>query len=255
MTENMVHIATPPPINSEIIRLLRSLLSLDNDNIDKSLRKTNDSIVLYSGSQAIISVTEHAITLLGDKDLSQQLQIHSTKKFNSIVGTTQLAAFIADIKPSITMVNHLGISYACPDIEKEVGTYMAIVHKSDVNMYEEPSGFARERWFFIGDHTNERNSLFEIVLRQSASPKPDYWIPHFQVDIDTSLSIEELRHLAEKHLGKNFFGWELDIKNYGVVLAMGRLSDLYGVKLYLGLGTQLRDNKWHREHGLIKISG
>ena len=79
------------------------------------------------------------------------------------------------------------------------------------------------------------------------------WIPHFQIDIDTNQSIEELKKATAKYLNPNFFGWELDIPNHGVVLAMGQLGNIYGSKIYLGVGTNLRETENHRKNILVEV--
>jgi len=52
------------------------------------------------------------------------------------------------------------------------------------------------------------------------------WLPAFQVDIDTSLTMNELEDLTDQHfLEKDFGKWKLDIPDYGVVLAMAILGE------------------------------
>ena len=46
-------------------------------------------------------------------------------------------------------------------------------------------------------------------------------VPHFQIDLDTRLNIEELEFLTKNH-ERRFIGWKLDIPNYGVIADDGR---------------------------------
>jgi len=68
------------------------------------------------------------------------------------------------------------------------------------------------------------------------------------------LSQQELELILSKCFGKNFVSWKLNIPNYGVVLEMGCLGSVDGTKIYLGIGTNLRNTKFHREEILKKIS-
>jgi hypothetical protein len=121
-----------------------------------------------------------------------------------------------------------------------------------LGLFEEKSGSKISKWLFIGDTENWENPLFELVLNSKITPSLKAWIPHFQIDLDTNLSTEELETLVQKHFGYKFFSWKLNIPNYGVVLAMGMLEEINGMKVYLGLGTNLRNTKYHREN-ILKL--
>lgn len=95
--------------------------------------------------------------------------------------------------------------------------------------------------------------LFEIVLEEDPDKKADSHRPHFQIDLDTDLTIEELEALTEKHFGKDFFSWKYHIPNYGVVMGMGKLGEVSGAKIFLGLGTKLRLTQFHREEILKEV--
>ncbi len=73
------------------------------------------------------------------------------------------------------------------------------------------------------------------------------WAPHFQIDLDTSLSFNELEKITDDSLGSRFFKWKLNIPNYGIVLGMGILGKIGNTKICLGLGTDIRDTKYQRE--------
>lgn len=172
----------------------------------------------------------------------------SEKTGNEINMKGNFSFFLESISKSIIRLNHLGISYFCEDIEKEIALLKKVTASNDLPLYEEKSGFSSQKWLFTGDFSNWQNSLFEIVLNKGNHIKRDYWRPHFQIDIDTSLSIDEIKKMTDKYLEKDFIRWQLDIPDYGTVLAMGVLGEVNGTKIALGIGTSLRDTEYHRKH-------
>lgn len=95
--------------------------------------------------------------------------------------------------------------------------------------------------------------LFEIVLTKTHKSIDSKWNPQFQIDLDTNLTHKDVAKISNEVLGKNIFDWKLDIPNYGTVLLMGRLGNISGVNLYLGIGTNLRDTKLQRRELLKPI--
>ena len=95
---------------------------------------------------------------------------------------------------------------------------------------------------------------FELVLNERSKPTVSSWSPHFQIDIDTTLSHKELLNLLKIFFPEDFLKWEMEVDGYGVPLVMGRLATLNGFKIYLGIGTNVRGSrKWHRRECLTKL--
>jgi hypothetical protein len=67
------------------------------------------------------------------------------------------------------------------------------------------------------------------------------------------LTIEELEKLTNKYIKPKFIDWKLDVEGWGVALGMGQIGNIYGTRIYLGLGTKVRDTKMHREEILKEI--
>jgi len=92
--------------------------------------------------------------------------------------------------------------------------------------------------------------MCELVLNRRSSK--DFWRPHFQIDVDTTLQRSEVLDIAKKYLGMDFIRWELNIPNYGVVLMMGVLENIGGSKIVLGIGTKLRNTE-HLRKGELRL--
>lgn len=128
-----------------------------------------------------------------------------------------------------------------------------MVSKRGLGLYEEPSGDQNTRWIFIGDTLDWQAQLFEIVLTKERVNSENEWRPHFQIDVDTNLDEISLDKLLIKHFGTRFIKWKMTIPSYGTVLCMGMLGSVEGTKIYLGIGTSLRNTKYHRQQILKRI--
>ena len=135
----------------------------------------------------------------------------------------------------------------CASPQEEIEKYRKDLSKTGVNVYQEHTESNNEKWYFIGDTTHYDTPLCEIVLNSATTDWYTDWLPAFQIDVDTSLSMAALEKIAEKYFGKQFWKWKLDIPHYGIVLAMAILGEINGIKITLGVGTNLRDIKNHRE--------
>jgi len=127
----------------------------------------------------------------------------------------------------------VGISYYCKDIQAEIEKYKQELKDTDLKLYQEQSGNKDEKWFFIGDTNNWETPLCEIVLNSATTNWYKDWLPAFQVDIDTSLTMNELEDLTDQHFGKGFWKWKLDIPDYGVVLLWQIFGEINGTKILL----------------------
>lgn len=237
-------------IVSEVQKILEILMRLNNRQVNSCLRAGNGGVELLSGGLLLTKVGSKKIILCG-KDITEELL---AKKDGLNIKTDGLGfeKFMGKTSRSVTRLNHIGISYWCRNIEIEVDFYKELMKNTSFHLYEEKSDDINTRWLFIGDKDDWQSPLFEIVLTTKYVAE-NQWRPHFQIDIDTSLEQGELEENLSKCFGKDFIQWKLDIPNYGVVLEMGMLGSVSGSKIYLGVGTKIRDTKYHREKGLALV--
>jgi len=240
--ENAENIDPIRAINDTLAVLTR----LHNKELDKYLSQNNGVSALQVGGKTFLEIDEKSIRLIGG-DITQKISPSSNTQNSPSISPERIRKFFEVIKDFILRLNHLGISYSCPSIEIEVAKIKKSLEGTDFKLYEERAEFTHQRWFFIGNLENWEYPLFELVITESVSPISNKWLPHFQIDIDTNLGAEELEALISEHLKENFVDWKYDIPDYGVVLEMGELSNTNGTKIYLGIGTNLRKTKSHRE--------
>lgn len=236
---------------NQIIIKLVSMLVKNNEETNRFLSLDNKSVVVQINNDPLVEINKESILLLGKDDVSQKIFLGSEEKISSHVDFEQFEKFCSDM--DILKLNHLGINYSCTDIKKELEHFKKLLTGTNFKLYEEDSGDPKQRWFFVGNLEDWRYPLFELVITESEEFLINEWTPHFQIDIDTNQDISELKELTSKYLKSNFFGWELDVPNHGVVLAMGELGNINGTKICLGIGTNKRDIKNYRKEIFTEV--
>ncbi|MFZ1549156.1 MAG: hypothetical protein WAT44_01660 [Microgenomates group bacterium] len=233
-------------LNEKIIELLL---------LFKSISAISPVIDIESSTVKILSSTfsKDKILLNDSYDLGKNIIGKVPTHSNDLPNMPNIAIFLNAISSKVLRLNHIGVSYWCENIENELLEYQNAIKGSDLKVYEEFSGNPKNRWFFLRSDPKWTAPLIEIVLNQSKNYYEDEWMPHFQIDIDTSLDYKELIFLTNKFLKHDFFSWNMNIPNYGVVLGMGLLGTINNTKIYLGLGTNLRNTKYHREVSLKEV--
>lgn len=151
----------------EINTKLFSALSLLSDNlpVDSPLIFSEDTISLISESRQLIKITDGEMLLFGLYDLEPKIIATGTalpKPFP--VQIDKFGSFIKEIAKSGIRLNHLGIRYFCDAPDKELKWYKKLAAQAGFTIYQEESSEEKDRWFFLGDKTNWKTPLFEIIL-------------------------------------------------------------------------------------------
>ncbi len=226
-------------INEYILKAFSPLLGKSNFT-----KISSNSFVITLGNKHFVDLTKEEIQLANKINLLSKIQ--SSTKTTEILDVSKVKTFLQALDDKFIRLNHVGISYFCDDPKQEIEKYKRELEGTGLKLYQEQSESKDEKWFFIGNISNWETPLCEIVLNSATTDWYKEWLPAFQVDIDTTFTMEELEVLAKKYFGKGFWKWKLDIPNYGVVLAMAILGEINGTKITFGVGTNLRDTKYHR---------
>lgn len=232
-------------LNQTLLKLLKILAT------EKSI---GGAINFNSGSAVIANFIEvdNESILLNQKDIEKKIILDDAGGGNSIA-TTEFEEFIKKLSPNIVRLNHVGISYFCPNLSLEIEYYRNLLKDSILSLYEENSGIPEKRWIFIGNNPNRQDTLFELILVESLDESRNAWLPDFQIDIDTTLSVDEIKRIANQTIREGFIDWEFNIPDYGVVLCSGILGNVNETKISIGIGTKLRDFNYQRE-SLVKLN-
>jgi hypothetical protein len=243
-------------VTKSVIEVLGLLRKLNNKKINKYLEINKDYAKIKLEDSILCEINSDSITLDENFDVLNKITVDG--EYDQKIESKQIVNFIKNISNSIIRLNHVGIAYFCTDIEKEINFYKKMLKNSKIKIYEEDSGDKRERWLFLGNLKDDWESpLFEVVLLDNSliGGKGKFvhkLAPHFQIDLDTNFSFEELKKFIVKYLGPDFIDWKLDFLE-GTVLVMGSLSSINGTKIRLGLATKLRNTKYHRKNILKEI--
>lgn len=195
---------------------------------------TESEILINNNNFNYLTINDLEIKLFGI-DISSKL-INSGKKDWS--NFDQYFKFITTIKNSIIKLNHLGFGYQIDSLEGELTNYKNHL-TNDFELVEEQSDDEENnRWYFV-KHKIDR-SVPKIELIFYLTHKYKEYCPQFQLDIDTDLSYESIKKITDEFLGKNFFTWKYNVPGYGIVMAMGKIGQINGVNILVGIGTNLR---------------
>lgn len=238
---------------------LNTLITANLQVLDKVLSKrgnspfitTHQEIVLKNSGRELARISDSEILISGEN--WEDKIMTTVTDGNPVKSNNNFKNFINEVSHFLTRLNHLGISYYCDNIEEEMRNIQVNTKKSGLKTYLEVSDDPDQKWIFIGDTNNWQDPLFEIVLSKVRDGRVDFWRPHFQIDIDTSLAIKDIKRISDRYFGLGFIKWQLETANIGTVLGMGILGNVGGTKLALGVGTNLRDTMAHRRNDLRKL--
>lgn len=213
----------------DLLQKHRDLLSFN-----KYWHFTDSEILVTDGAFNYLKIEPARINLFGIDILSKlkSKDISCWNKFDLYF------SFLNKIKNNVTKLNHVGFGYRINSLDLELQIFKNKL-LSSFELVEEKSGDPKNnRWFFLKHKTNRLVTKVELVWY--FSQKYHDYCPQFQIDIDTNLSFKDIKKVADTLLGKDFFFWKYDVLNYGVVMAMGKIGQINGVKILLGVGTNLR---------------
>jgi len=205
-------------------------------------------------SDCQIKITDsQIITPVGD--VSSILYHNMSALKDSTINLDKLKELILilDKNDSIVRLNHVGFGYLVEDKLLERHRLIDLVRKTDMFLYEEESNdFGL--WLFIGDLSNWENPLVEFVPVKNNEQNIDFFLPHIQIDIDTTLNEEEIESLIYKVFDGVVKPYRIAVINGITYIVRNRLGVISGINFFLDLATKSRNVRYHRQNILKKIS-
>lgn len=208
--------------------------------------QANGGPILSLSLAGISSVLPNLIEKLGYYKSPLTNEMRDLNKFQKVIDKMSE-------QHSFIRLNHFGFCYKVESIEAERIELSNNLKKTSLNLYEEWSD-SNSAWFFVGNIAdNWQNPLLELIpIVHTEDIWKDYWVPHVQFDIDTTLSEEELRSVIT-----SIFGAEvkphptvIDGITYALRVWLGCVN---GVNIYVDFATNNRQVQYHREKLLKKI--
>ncbi|KKP67020.1 MAG: hypothetical protein UR68_C0012G0020 [Candidatus Roizmanbacteria bacterium GW2011_GWA2_35_19] len=220
---------------NKVIKILTSNNNLDFDNC--LVKMTSSHIVTPIGD--IASVLEDQKSKLKD-------ELVDFKLFKDLV-------MILNTNNSIVRLNHIGFGYRVKSQQFEKQRLINLAIKTNQFLYEEESNdFAL--WLFLGDTTNWEKPLIEFVPVEQDHLEIDYFLPHIQIDIDTTLNANEIESITEEVFNTSIKPYRVAVINGITYIVRNRLGVIDGVNIFIDLATNSRNVKFHRQNYLKKIT-
>jgi hypothetical protein len=150
-------------------------------------------------------------------------------------------------------LNHLGICYRVGSVDEEKTRLAALAKKTDWHVYEEKSNDG-SAWLFLGDIDNWPSPIFELAIVDQVKDKwVNYWLPHFQIDIDTYLDGTEIEKLVTSIFRGKIKPYRLIEDEKFIFLVRARLGVISGININLDLGFEGRMPRWSRMNLLKEL--
>lgn len=187
-------------------------------------------------------------------DVFLLLNQHKSKLEDQFVDLEALQKFVNNLTDSNSLVrlNHIGFCYKVNSHEAETERLKKLIKSSPFHLYFEPSN-DEGKWFFIGNTDNWENTMLELIPVEKTNDKwKEYWLPHVQIDIDTTLTEDEIKQYVSSAFGKTATPFPIAIDKV-VYIVRNRLGIIRGVNIMLDIATNARNVKYQRLNLLKRI--
>jgi hypothetical protein len=154
-------------------------------------------------------------------------------------------------KDEIVRLNHVGFCYKVSSQAEEKLRLLQAIKRSSLHLYQEES-INDDLWFFVGDIENSwQDPLVEYVLINNSIDKwIEYWLPHVQIDIDTTLNVDEIEQRIQQIFGNTAKPFRLLIIDGVTYIVRFRLGVINGININLDVATKSRNVQLHRKNTL-----
>lgn len=210
------------------------------------------SIVVMAADKELVHITDYsletAVTSLTDSVFGEASSLSDT--FVELVDFGLLAQGLAgDIK----RLDHIGFCYTVASQEAERERIKKSLGSTRWHLYEmESNDFAK--WYLIGDTKRWQDPMIELLpTLPNRDPGLPYWMPHVHVDINTSLTADEILNITKAVFGGTRKPTLYTDPEWGTHCVRIWLGMVAGVNIELDLSTKIRNLQWVRAHLLSEI--
>ncbi len=154
---------------------------------------------------------------------------------------------LLNIHKSIVRLNHVGFCYRVSSQQEEKNRLIKLVRNTGFHAYEEQSG-DETVWLFIGNSKEWEKPMLEFVLVEKTSDRwVNYWLPHIQIDIDSTLSEKQIIEYAKTIFGNLITPFPIIINGTVYIIRL-RLGSANGINIDLDIATNKRNVRYLRQH-------
>ncbi len=235
-------------LNTKLLDIFRVLSTSNKLNYYKNggvKIKTQDNKTLLTLDQQ--SITAPVLKI------NEMFNYKSPLKDN-FVNISRLESFInrLDNNQFLVRLNHIGFCYKVKSQAQEREKIKREVSKTLWHLYEMESNDAG-LWLFIGNNSYWQDPMIELLPIEKTDDRwVNYWLPHIQIDIDTSLPGEKIEQIIKEVFTGKVFPFRSCVIDKVIYSIRARLGIVSGVNIVFDFATKERDVKYSRKH-LLKL--
>lgn len=148
---------------------------------------------------------------------------------------------------SLIRLDHVGFCYSVESCDREKERIQAVVDETPFHLYEEQSNDDGV-WLFVGNVEKWKEPVLELIpVEKTQGPHAQYWLPHIQIDIDTTLEADAIKEIVKSIYGDAIEPYSISIDGVTYIVR-NRLGAINGVNIFLDLATNKRDVRYTRQH-------
>jgi hypothetical protein len=221
--------------------------------------KNDEVTILISQGKKLLHITSTSLSNPVN-EISDTVLDQSSPLADSFVSMEAFEKFIALLQKNgpIKGLDHVGFCYTVDSQEDELTKIKKVLLSTQLYLYEMESTDVA-KWYFIGDRSHEVDPMLEflpVLLNKTLlnnDPALSYWMPHIQIDMETSCSaakISEMMHEIFGETRKPIFQIDPGSGVYAVRMWLGTIS---GINIMLDIGTNIVSLPWVRANMLREL--
>lgn len=237
-------------LNTELI----GIFSIFSKNTDLNFLK-NDEVVIGNPKGELLKISEDSINS-PIKELTMTLSTKLSPLPDQDPDYDLLSQLLRELnsKKAIKELNHIGFCYHVASQPKEKTRLLTELKNSDQKLYEEPST-DQTKWYFLGDAGDFRSPMIEMLpVESDGTTFIDYWLPHIHIDIDTTLTEDQIESLLYSIYDGDPKPFRITVIDNVVYTVRTRLGIVDGVNIFLDLSTNHRNVELSRKNILKLLS-
>ena len=210
------------------------------------------SIVVMAADKELVHITddslETAVTSLTDSVFGE-----ASSQSDAFVEMADFGALAQGLAAYIKRLDHIGFCYTVASQEEERERIKNTLATTHWHLYEMESNDLA-KWYLIGDTKRWQDPMIELLpALPNRDPDLHYWMPHIHLDINTSLTADEILKITKDVFGDTRKPTLYTDPEWGTHCVRIWLGTVAGVNIELDLSTKIRNLQWVRAHLLSEI--
>lgn len=154
-------------------------------------------------------------------------------------------------KSSNTVLNHLGLCYQVASKELERKRLKEVATQQNMHLYEMLSSDS-SLWLFLGDKSSKDPLVELLPVEKVKDYYLDYWLPHFQINLNTNLTVDEIKYMTHTLFKGTRSANPSVVINDVIYQSRIWLGTFEGTNVVLDLSTNQPENSFYKTHQYLK---